>query len=56
MSTSEYRSVDAEGELPISEAELAETAGAYKQAAGFDRDTLNARPSLAPLAPANRGR
>ena len=40
----------------ISEAELAETAGAYKQAAGFDRDTLNARPSLAPLAPANRGR
>lgn len=35
----------------ISEAELATTAGAYKEAAGFDRDTLNARPSLSPVRP-----
>ena len=30
----------------LSRAELEATAGAYKQAAGFDREALNARPSL----------
>ncbi len=32
----------------ISHAELAEVADTYKQAAGFDREALNARPSLTP--------
>jgi 2-polyprenyl-6-methoxyphenol hydroxylase-like FAD-dependent oxidoreductase len=32
----------------LSQRELEDTAGAYKRAAGFDRDALNSRPSLSP--------
>ncbi len=35
----------------LSQDELERTAGEYKKAAGFDRDALNARPSLAPRVP-----
>ncbi len=49
MSTSEYRSVDAEGELPISEAELAALA-TQLLAAGF-RPGNDSPPQTAPPAP-----
>jgi 2-polyprenyl-6-methoxyphenol hydroxylase-like FAD-dependent oxidoreductase len=32
----------------LSQQELEDTAGAYKRAAGFDREALNSRPSLSP--------
>ena len=49
MSTSEYRSVDAEGELPVSEAELA--ALATQLFAASIRPGLDSPPQTAPVAP-----